>query len=219
MKAAALKQQFNNSGYKKRKLGAVIAQGGVPGAHSYVPRSIPNRPELKYFDQTLTTGAGGTWQIIGSTMLASIIQGPSNQQRIGRKIRVKGVVFRGRSEIGVAANNAPSPYTMDFIWDKQCNGAVPNVNAIYNSPAFGQDLPNPETDERFEFVKRFSRDDPNSNFSLINTKFNCNKLITYDTNTGQITDLTSANLLVTYTCPFDETPTMTGRLRILYVDE
>ena len=218
MRAAARLQQSQNPGYKRRKLGTVVTQGGVPGARAYVPRSIPNRPELKFADITIQSGTGENWQLMSSLSLCSIRQGSGNQERLGRKIRVKAVIFRGTSSIGVASNNAPCPYTMDFIWDKQCNGAVPGVNAIYQSVA-PYDLPNPETDERFEFAKRFAINDPNSNFSIVNTRFNCNKIITYDLSTGNITDLTSTNLLVAYTCPFDATPTLIGKLRILYVDE
>ncbi len=97
--------------------------------------------------------------------LSGITQGPGESQRLGRKIRVKAVVFRGRSEIGVAANNAHCPYTLDFIWDKQCNGAAPTVTQIYTSGS-SYALPNPENDERFEFAKRVSRDNPNSNVQL-----------------------------------------------------
>lgn len=196
-----------------------IGQGGVGGANAYVPRSLyAAPPELKYYDINLSTGTGTSWQILSTLALCSIVQGPGSQQRIGRKIRVKGVVFRAISTLGVASNNAWNPFTIDFIWDKQANGATPAIGAIYQNGA-AQNLPNPDNDERFVWQKRVSRDDPNSNFQIINTSFKCNKLITYDGSTGNMSDLTSTNLIVTYVCPFDNDPTLTAVMRILYVDE
>lgn len=196
-----------------------IAQGGVAGANAYVPRSLyAAPPELKYLDINISTSTGTSWQILSTLALASIIQGTGSQQRIGRKIRVKGVVFRAISTLGVASNNAQNPFTIDFIWDKQCNGATPTIGTIYQNGA-AQNLPNPDNDERFVWQKRVSRDDPNSNFQIVNTSFKCNKLITYDGSTGNMSDLTSTNLLVTYVCPFDADPTLTAVMRILFIDE
>jgi hypothetical protein len=196
-----------------------ISQGGVPGAKAYVPRQLYSPPpELKYFDINLSSGTGTSWQILSTQALCSIVQGTGPQQRIGRKIRVKGVVFRATSTLGVSTNNAWNPYTIDFIWDKQANGGTPLIGAIYQNGA-PQNLPNPDNDERFEFVKRYSKDDPNSNFQIINTSFKCNKLITYDGSTGAVADLTSNNLLVTYVCPFDADPTLVAVMRILFIDE
>ena len=196
-----------------------IAQGGVGGANAYVPRSLyAAPPELKYFDINISSGTGTSWQILSTLALCSITQGAGSQQRIGRKIRVKGVVFRATSTLGVSTNNAWNPYTIDFIWDKQSNGATPLIGTIYQNGA-PQNLPNPENDERFVWQKRYSKDDPNSNFQIINTSFKCNKVITYDGSTGNVGDLTGTNLLVTYVCPFDADPTLVAVMRILFIDE
>lgn len=204
---------------KTTRTSVSISQGGVPGANAYVPRSLYSAPpELKYFDINLASGTGTSWQILSNQSLCSIVQGTGASQRIGRKIRVKGVVFRGTSTLGVSTNNAWNPYTIDFIWDKQCNGASPLIGSIYVNGA-AQNLPNPENDERFMWQKRYAKNDPNSNFQLIDTSFKCNKLITYDGSTGSLADLTSTNLLVTYVCPFDADPTLVAVMRILYVDE
>lgn len=204
---------------KSTRTSVNITQGGVPGANAYVPRSLyAAPPELKFFDINLSTGTGTSWQILSNQSLCSIVQGTGASQRIGRKIRVKGVVFRGTSTLGVSTNNAWNPYTIDFIWDKQCNGASPVIGSIYVNGA-AQNLPNPENDERFVWQKRYAKNDPNSNFQLIDTSFKCNRLITYDGSTGSLSDLTSTNLLVTYVCPFDADPTMVAVMRILFIDE
>lgn len=221
MRAAAQKQQFNNSGYKRRKLGsAVIAQGGVYGAKAYVPRSIANRPELKFHDTLISASGNDIWQVLSSASLAGIEAGTGESQRIGRKIRVKGIIFRGRSQLAgsTGTETASAPYTLDFIWDKQCNGAVPSTTTIYTSGS-SYALPDPRNDERFKFIKRYEKSDPNSNLTMVNVKINCNEVITYDGSTGAVADLTSTNLLLLYVSPFDATPSMAGRLRILYIDE
>lgn len=196
-----------------------ITQGGVAGANAYVPRSLyAAPPELKYFDINVASGTGTSWQILSTLALCSITQGTGPQQRIGRKIRVKGVVFRATSTLGVSTNNAWNPYTIDFIWDKQSNGATPAIGTIYQNGA-PQNLPNPENDERFVWQKRYAKNDPNSNFQIIDTSFKCNRVITYDGTTGNMSDLTGTNLLVTYVCPFDADPTLTAVMRILFIDE
>lgn len=215
MRAAAQKQQFQN---KRRRLTGVVSQGAVPGGKTYVPRGIANRPELKHFDLTIGAASLDTWQIVTNTILCSIRQGVGATQRIGRKIRIKSVVMRGRVELGVAANNANSAYTIDFIWDKQSNGVTPTVGSIYTGST-AISLPNPDNDERFEWAKRISRDDPASNFTLVNTKFNCNKLISYDSDTGLIADLTQNNLMITMCSPFDATPTLAAEVRVYFMDE
>ncbi len=220
-KAAAKKQQYQWK--RQRMLGAQLAQASVPGAGAKMRAAArPTAPELKYFDLNVSTSVQNEfWNIIGSLALCSITQGTGNSQRIGRKIRVRGIVLRGKALIGnipEGSGRYPGPYTMDFLWDKQCNGAVAQVTDIY-STANAQGLPNPLFDDRFKFIKRVARDDPNSPYTLVNTKINCNQVITYDASTGNITDLSTVNLLLTMVTPFDATPTFTGILRVLYVDE
>ena len=201
------------------KNNVVVSQNGVGGAKSYVPRIIrPYAPELKYSDIELTTTNTDAWQNISTLALASITQGPGSSQRIGRKIRLKGIVLRGRSELGQAANNSFAPYTIDFVMDKQPNGTTPVVAVVYKGGA-GINLPNPDNDERFKWLKRYSRNDPNSNFTIVDVSIKCNELVTYDGTTGGIVDMASNNLLVYYCSPFDASPTLTAKLRVLYIDE
>lgn len=224
MKAAAKKQQYQ---WKKARTlqTAQISQGTVPGASAKIRAyARPTAPELKYFDLNISTSVQNEfWNIIGSVALCSITQGVGPSQRAGRKIRVRGVVLRGKAEIANVPDSSlstrfPGPYTMDFLWDKQCNGSVAQIIDIYSS-ANSQGLPNPLNDDRFKFVKRISRDDPSSPFTQVNTKLNCNQVVTYDASTGNITDLSTVNFLVTMVTPFDSTPTFSGILRILYTDE
>lgn len=221
MKAAAKKQQYQ---WKRQRLqSAQLSQALVPGAGARIRATArPTAPELKYFDLNISTSVQNNfWNIISNLSLSSITQGVGNNSRIGRKIRVRGIVLRGKFIATVEPTPAArlaQPWTMDFLWDKQCNGAVPQITDIYTS-ANSQGLPNPLFDDRFKFIKRLSKDDPQSPHQQINTKINCNQVITYDASTGAITDLTTTNLLVIMVTPFDATPTFSGILRILYVDE
>ena len=219
-KAAAKKQQYQ---WKRQRglLNTQISQGGVAGAGTRVRPSLrPSPPELKYFDTTIgATTQNEFWNIISNLSLANITPGTGAGQRTGRKIRVKGIVFRGRAKNSPSeTNTSPCPYTMDFIWDKQCNGDVPPITQIYTTvSSYG--LPNPLYDKRFKFIKRVESADPNSAYQMLNIKIKCDEVITFDGNTGLIGDLSGSNLLVTYVSPWDAAPDMTGQLRILYTDE
>lgn len=214
--AARKKKAFRS---KAPFLAARISQNGVGGAKSYMPRSTrPYAPELKYSDIQLTTTATDAWQNISTLALSSITQGPGSSQRIGRKIRLKGIILRGRSELGVASNNAATPYTIDFLMDKQPNGTTPVIALMYKAGA-GISLPNPDNDERFKWLKRYSKNDPNTNFNIVDIKFSCNELVTYDGTTGGVVDMATNNLLVNYCSPFDASPTLLANLRVLYIDE
>lgn len=221
MKAAAKKQQYQWK--RQRTQSAQLSQALVPGAGARIRASArPTAPELKYFDLNISSSVQSVfWNIISNLALCSITQGVGASQRVGRKIRVRGIVMRGKylaTITGTQVNPTPSPYTIDFLWDKQCNGAAPAVTDVYTS-ANSQGLPNPLYDDRFKFIKRFARDDPSGANTQVNVKINCNQVITYDASTGNLTDLTTNNLLVTMVTPFDATPTFSGILRILYVDE
>jgi len=220
MKAAAKKQQYQ---WKRQRQTAQLSQALVPGAGAKIRASSrPTAPELKYFDLNISSSVQSVfWNVISNQALCSITQGVGASQRVGRKIRVRGIVMRGKylgTTTGTQVNPTPSPYTIDFLWDKQCNGAAPAVTDIYTS-ANSQGLPNPLYDDRFKFIKRVAKDDPSGAHTQINTKINCNQVITFDASTGNLTDLSTTNLLVTMVTPFDATPTFSGILRILYVDE
>jgi len=220
MRAAAQKQQAAFKRKYPAKPSLSSTQGGVAGGRARMRAGhLAPPPEVKFFDLPIGATSLSNWTIVNSDSLFSIVQGAAPNERIGRKIRVKGIVFRLmiNQAIGATGQEQPSPWTMDVLWDGQANGALPNLSEIYVNAA-GLALPNPLFDERFTFIKRLSNNDPSAVLNIINGSIKCDKVITYDKNSGSITDLSSNNLIMTFCTPGDAASALTGNVRVLYVD-
>lgn len=205
---------------------AHFVSGGVGGAAAYMAPGMQLPQEVKYKDTAIANvpNQTGDWTIVCGNALFGIVQGSGNNQRIGRSIRVVGMVLRAAIVTnGAAAGAAPSPqpYTMDFIWDRQCNGDLATVTQIYTGATRFQ-LPNPLYESRFKFIKRVERDATlQQAWTTANVNIKCNKVVEFDASSGAagaITDLSGTNLLITMSSA-DIAPVITGMVvRILYVD-
>lgn len=192
------------------------------------PAILPPVQEVKYKEFTTATNfqpATNGWAFLNTTLLSTIIQGTGPNDRIGRNIRVVGVVVRALVNTDITGFFSPS--SMDLVWDNQFNGILPGVSEIYNSTlppnvatATGHSLPNPLFDQRFKFAKRVQIKNPNSALNLVDFNYTCNKIIEYkaSTLTGAITDLSASNIYLTFCSPGDSAPQIDYSLRILYVD-
>uniref|UniRef100_UPI004047FA5D hypothetical protein n=1 Tax=Algoriphagus sp. TaxID=1872435 RepID=UPI004047FA5D len=95
-----------------------MSQGGVPGGGVVkLKKQIPS-VECKFFDSPIAIiGVPSTWTQIDNTfVLSGIVQGTGPSQRVGRKIKVVGIVIRYDFSVGAGA------YCFDLVRDKQCNG-------------------------------------------------------------------------------------------------
>jgi len=204
--------------FKRPKLGkAIVSQGGVGGGVQRMTAGLPPPPEIKTKDSIVaaTVAANGDWTVVSpNNILSSITQGAAPEQRVGRKIRVVGVVFR----LDISAAIAASPYTLDMLWDKQPNGAQAAVTNIYTG-ASSEQLPNSNFTERFQFVKRWKMN-PGSNAlsDQLDYSMKCNKVVSYDGNTGLIGDIEINQLLLTLCSTTTTVHNIAGIVRILYVD-
>lgn len=215
--------KFRKPYAKKRKgvaKGRTVAyQGGVAGGIQRMTAALPPPPEVKNFDTTISiaTDESDTKILISPLdILSGIIQGPGPSERIGRSIRVVGIVLR--LNVGVTGG-VVGPYTIDCLWDNQCNGAVPQITDVYTSTKFDA-LPNPEFSNRFQFVKRFSSPRTWSSFyDYVNSTIKCNKVVEYRTSEvspATVAELTKSNLLMYFVTPL--TGQVEGTIRVLYVD-
>lgn len=196
-----------------------------------VPNILPPVQEVKYSDSAsggnVSTGNAG-FNIINGTSLLQIIQGTSPTNRIGRNIRVVGVVLRALVTTEIVTGGTPvAPITMDLVWDTQCNGAVATVGEIYTTPLNGISLPNPLYDNRFKFAKRTQIKSPQNGLNLIDFSYNCNQLVEYKSTggptnpvggAGVIADLSKCNLYLIMATPGDASAAIDYQMRILYVD-
>ena len=196
-----------------------MAQAGVGGATSTLSPSAPApSPEVKYKDYNLVASPGtGGWSIISSDSIYSIAQGTGYDQRVGRKIKVVGLVIRSAVSTSNVTTTPPGPYTMDVLWDNQMNGTIPAITDIYVGGT-SINLPNPLVDSRFQFIRRIGYNNPQSQHSLVNATISCNKLIEYKASTNLPADLTASNLLITFCSPYTSSPQLSGVVRVLYVD-
>ena len=201
-----------------------MSQGGVPGGGVVkLLKQIPS-VECKFFDFQLLVGTFPVgWTDITLTGLgtpfSSIVQGTGPSQRIGRKIRVIGIVVR----LIAIANGAPLAF--DLVVDKQCNGTVATVAQVYLTPGDPASFPNPFEETRFQFLKRVE----NKNYALalngageftVSYTVKCNKMVEYSGTTGNATDLTSDNLSM-FACATSGAvlqKIQSGQIRVLYVD-
>lgn len=198
---------------------ASMSQGGVPGGGVVkLMRQVPS-VEAKFFDSLVNTSSSGSFTNIGgTTLLAGITQGVGNSQRVGRKIRVLGFIFR------TSMGHLPGPYTFDLVRDKACNGIVATVDEIYAQGGVFPAMPNPLYEKRFQFLKRvenynasqqLSTAATNSNF-IISFSKKCNFTCEFDASTGAITDLSSDNIMLW--AAGSASLTGSGYFRVLYTD-
>lgn len=213
----------NRGIYAPRRPRAILSQGGVPSAANHVKGTMNIPPEVKWFEVAVTDPTTGNWSYLTTTLLAGIGIGSGPNQRVGRQIRMLGIAYRiilsNASAAGVA-----QPYTIDFILDKQPSGAAaPAIgntglvtNAVYTS-VNRFDLPNIYGQDRYQFLRRIEKTDPNGVATVQSGVINIDKIVTYDASTLAIEDLVSNNILITM-CSSSPDPGVSGIIRVLYVD-
>lgn len=206
----------------------VVAPGS---AHAWA--NVPMLPqEVKFFDYPLNSRGFG-WHYLATDALLNINQGYDASERIGRSIRVVGVVLRASVDSFTFQDlvRKPVPYTVDFVWNNMPGVLAPRIEEIY-APIEGQipdlapyypALPNLSYSSKYAFIKRVSRE-PKHQISTLNVAFSCNKLINFETyDDGSTRQLTSSELLLTCASQpdvYNNEPQLEvlGLLRILYVD-
>lgn len=209
--------------YARKTPRASLTEGGVNGGHALmVPNILPPVQEVKFSNVSsggpVTTPNAG-FNIINGTSLTTILEGSGPSNRIGRNIRVVGVVVRALINTEIVVGGALcSPSTMDLVWDNQCNSAVATVAEIYSNPTSGVSLPNPLFDKRFKFAKRTQIKNPQGPLNVMDFSYNCNKVIEYKGTGGTIADLTATNLYLILSTPGDASAQIDYQMRILYVD-
>lgn len=225
---------------KTSKPYAKISNGGVGGAaQAMVPRPMPPPMEVKTFDCDVkqnipATGVAKgfylmstTNTLIGSSFLAGIGSGAEPDQRVGRTIRVVGVCLRGlvSTPVVVSGDASGFPWVIDFIWDKQTNGAVATTAQIYaeaNSTVGKSytNLPNSNFVKRFSFFKRLQSSGSAGTLSalqLIDATIKTNKVVSYDNVIVNATSVEQNALYISFGTD-QAGSTFVGTLRIMYVD-
>ena len=203
--------------------GGSMSQGGVPGGGVVkLRRQIPS-VEVKFYDQQWGMNCGAnTWTLGSAVPLAGILQGTGPSERVGRKIKVCGIIIRGTCTLPQA-----SPWTVDVVVDKQCNGVAATAAQVYANPLDFTSFPNPFEETRFRFLKRFQSFNPAQATPVpggapveqaISLAIKTNFTVEYNASTGAVTDLTSDNLMIFNCSPQPMTNLNRCLIRILYTD-
>jgi len=181
------------------------------GAYARAYRGNPSRAltlgvpvEKKYYDSAWgpTTVAGTA--TIHSTFLA-IAQGTTEVTRVGGKINVCNINFRGEI-LGLNDNSgAPEVVRIIWLWDKQCNGAAPVATDILAADNINSFL-NMDNTDRFQVIKDkmytvdvsaydVASDLAFSHSKIIKLNYKCSVPIHYSSTTGAIAEIKSNNLI------------------------
>lgn len=121
-----------------------------------VSRASPNKVmspihELGYYDMSNTTAFSTTASSANITFIGSIQNGTADNQRTGRKIRVKSLQVHGRAyNLSTAAANK---CCIMVIWDQKPKGVIPAMTDILQGST-SLDFPNVENTQRFTVLKR-----------------------------------------------------------------
>jgi len=197
-----------------------MSQGGVPGGGVVkLKKQVPS-VECKFFDTALTIpGVVTNWtQIDSNDILSGIVQGTGPSQRVGRKIKVVGIVVRLGFTVG------PGGWCFDLVRDKQCNGVAATAAQVYSSPLNYGSLPNPFEETRFQFLKRqenFNTAQGTGTECSISFVKKVAMTVEYNGTTGNVADLTSDNVQLycnNTSAASPITPISRGFIRVLYTD-
>lgn len=212
--------------YRKRGGRGYTRTVGYYGRYNASPGS-----ELKFFDGIEgANGSDNNGEIVQDS-LVHIVQGPEEDQRIGRKCTIKSIHMRGQFILSTATNPAIAGDRVRVIvyQDKQTNGATATVanllqtsdidsfRNLENSGRFKYLLDktytlnamaasgNGSTDQTFESVRHFKWDK------------NCNIPIEYSATTGSMTEIRSNNIGVMMIPHVSNISTFAFHWRVRYI--
>lgn len=152
---ASTSTRKRSSSYSKRPKRAPARTGRTRVIGNYGRYNQPSKAhnEIKYHDLTLGSGViGGTTIYPATGTLNLIAQGTGPNQRIGRKVTVTSIHFRGYVDNTIST--AASGFMMRVILylDKQCNGAAAAGNDLLVDSTILDSYRNLDNSGRFTFL-------------------------------------------------------------------
>jgi len=214
------------------------SRGWVPGVSrsstSWV-RNLPLSVETKYIDSAINTGplAATTYALVSfsgplsGTSLNLIAIGNTSETRVGNKVNIQTIRFRGQVDLASNVIGA-ARVRITLILDTQCNGSPPNPTLIFtdaNIDAF-QEIDNVG---RFKIIKdkfitinsHFGIPGTSTGAAVVPIKFNHkakNVPIHYSGSSGAITEVRSNNYIMVVNTNVGGVVTLQGKSRVGYKD-
>lgn len=189
---------------KRQRTGA--RRSTIPVSKSvkkYVKKCFDRLVDDKYYSVAAADSTTATTGTVSSQGICySIVQGTTDQNRIGNHIRIKELSFKGHW-----LDTVPNVGRMIVVWDKQPNGAHPAFTDIllaadYNSPynhdnviGCGGQRFNILWDQRVVIEPQITAQ---GNRKLFSGKIKLDKVVTYDASANAVTDLVTGNILFAY---------------------
>lgn len=134
---------------KRRIPRSLVGYVRTTGMMKYVGRS-----ELKFLDTTLNTTAITTAGVIINNTINNIVEGSDFNERIGRKVNITSIHFRGAylEEAQTTLANMSNNVRIIIYLDQQCNAAAATVTDVLAS-ADEKSFNNLNNSERFKILK------------------------------------------------------------------
>lgn len=233
----SLKRKRTNGGggYKaKRAKIPPQARGYLRQSGYYGRMTGAGAVERKFLDTDVGAGIGGVAPTMEFSNLCVVPQGDEESQRIGRKIRVKSVDFKGTLTLAPAtvATSTSDNIRVMLVLDTQTNGAQFAATDLLETDSYFS-FNNLANSGRFRVLKKlqyslsaqgaaatgaaFTFGEVTRNISF---HHNCDVPIEYDNsaNTGAITTVRSNNLFIVTQASTGNIVTIAGDARIRYSD-
>jgi len=211
--AAGPRKKFGYNQKKKKNMVVSIPKSlqGFVRTSAAFRRSMPGRPELKYFDTALEffinrDNLAAVSNVTG-LLNVSLAQGTGESQRVGRLVRVKSIQLRGTVTYQPgAATTTPLKFST-YVWivlDKQANGAAPLSTDIFTTVDAAGDMINLDNSSRFKILAKKTIEFHSAGDIVVTQSrklehyMRCDIPIDYSSTTGAITEVRSNNILLCY---------------------
>lgn len=184
-----------------------------------------NKPEWKHFSAGESAQPVSTTYKI-NTSIIDIVQGDGVAERVGNRIRVKSLIWKGFYIKSTAANN--SVFSCMVVLDRSCQGNTLDMTQVLLTTTAGLDHVSPRnnnyTNKYVVLWRRMFKLDADSTIGRFQCllKFNKGKglPINYITSTPAMTDVTEKMIfLVMWSNQATNTVALTHTVRYYYTDE
>lgn len=206
----------------------------IPGYTSttgYYGRYRPGSGEKKFFDTTVTANTTTPGAVMAPS-INLVAGGTGESQRIGRKMTIKSIHFRGHAILaaGTVATAAAESCRMLLVLDKQNNGAGYAAADLLNATVTDRSFLNLSNSQRFVILKDwyFSMSAVNTNgatpvnftqlMKILKYNKKCNIPIEFATAGATLADVRSNNLSV-FLIGTDTSISILMQSRIRYTDD
>ena len=187
--------------------------------------------EWKYLDTAINQPIDFTAETFPASGLQVIVAGNGENNRIGRKVTVKSIQFRGTFlAVPSTSANFSAVIHLYLIQDTQTNGALAGFTDVFTGAQANTAMYNLDNSKRFRILKKWVCDFNatagattayNNQSKHIEFYKRCNIPINYSSTTGAISEVASNGLfLAAGVTPngADDDITLEGTVRIRFVD-